>query len=877
MMDELLVNLGLTREEALDGLRLLRAKRLLASRNDLSLKVIRNGNKTSRTVLDRTYTLQSLLLEHCKNAQVGKRFFLNLHDFNAKIQSVLGPSLFPRRDLAIFRGLLRYWKHRQVAEIELIEAGKQLYQIEFLSPPQEVRARTEGMWSGLQDSLNALLEIPDSPQGLIWFSLDDLVQKIHGDAGIKDPGAQHKTEMALLFLHSIGAIRLDRGLLVFYSAMVLHINQIQRNRRFSEDDFKKLEEHYENKAESIHIVGKYAELMQYAPRNAQEMVNDYFHMEIEDFRMKWMLGEKKTDAVSDELRMKIENSLNTEQQAVIRSRNKHILVAAGPGSGKTHLLVHKAASLLWMEKAKPESLLILTFTRAACVQLRKRLLDLAGDLAYSVRIATFHSFAFSILGMRGNLSESDKVVDHAATWLESDEAIEIGVPSVLMIDEYQDLSESEYHLLRAIYDLGEKTPRIIAVGDDDQSIYEFRGSSTRYFQKFTEDFPNAKVYNLTTNYRSLSGIVNTSATLLPLLKNRVKKEVSLHAYKTGKAELLFITAPYTTSYCCANWIARNISQWDTESVGVLSFHNIDLYRISAGLQEAHCTHQILRHSARDRFPLAQLREVIFFRKRLMNHPKVGSEPLTTEEFCAVLENSIQEFNTGNSWDIVRKMVNNYLSQEHEPTLYTWDSFVDEIKIQDLESTAITPITLCTMHASKGLEWDRVIICLDHWKPQSQQDWRTLYVACTRARKSLVIIGSMENLPPSWTKIFEQTLMREPARIPKQIEFELGMDDINLGHYLRKDDLCKKVQETLASTAGGNLFKVSPKYPTALTFGTLYMLWYSKKFQEKVLEPLEADGYKPLEAKLMHVCQWKESSSAEPYWIPLVKVKMRCDL
>ena len=78
MVDELLVHLGITLEQAMDAMRLLRAKRLLDSGTDLSLRVMRTGNKTSRSILDRTYKLQSLLLEHCQNAQVGECIFLNL-------------------------------------------------------------------------------------------------------------------------------------------------------------------------------------------------------------------------------------------------------------------------------------------------------------------------------------------------------------------------------------------------------------------------------------------------------------------------------------------------------------------------------------------------------------------------------------------------------------------------------------------------------------------------------------------------------------------------------------------------------------------------------------------------------------------------------
>ena len=113
-------------------------------------------------------------------------------------------------------------------------------------------------------------------------------------------------------------------------------------------------------------------------------------MPLPEFRMKWLAGLQVDEAISLERKRRIEEPLNDQQRKVIGSRAKHILVAAGPGSGKTHLLVHKAASLLWMERSKPEALLILTFSRAAARELKRRLVGLAGELAQAVRVCALH-------------------------------------------------------------------------------------------------------------------------------------------------------------------------------------------------------------------------------------------------------------------------------------------------------------------------------------------------------------------------------------------------------------------------------------------------------------------------------------------------------
>lgn len=89
-------------------------------------------------------------------------------------------------------------------------------------------------------------------------------------------------------------------------------------------------------------------------------------------------------------------------------------MAAGPGSGKTRVLVHKLASLLLLEDVKHEQLLMLTFSRAAATEFKQRLMQLIGNAAHFVEIKTFHSYCFDLMGRVGNLSEAGDVVKQAA-------------------------------------------------------------------------------------------------------------------------------------------------------------------------------------------------------------------------------------------------------------------------------------------------------------------------------------------------------------------------------------------------------------------------------------------------------------------------------
>ena len=131
------------------------------------------------------------------------------------------------------------------------------------------------------------------------------------------------------------------------------------------------------------------------------------------------------------------------------NQSKYIVVAAGPGSGKTRVLVHKLASLLLLEDVKHEQLLMLTFSRAAATEFKKRLIDLVGNVAHYVEIKTFHSYSFDLIGKQGSLDEAKDVVRHAAEMIEKGEVEPSKIAkSVLVIDEAQDMGQDDFPNVR---------------------------------------------------------------------------------------------------------------------------------------------------------------------------------------------------------------------------------------------------------------------------------------------------------------------------------------------------------------------------------------------------------------------------------------------
>ncbi|GAA3329479.1 hypothetical protein GCM10020331_077700 [Ectobacillus funiculus] len=91
-----------------------------------------------------------------------------------------------------------------------------------------------------------------------------------------------------------------------------------------------------------------------------------------------------------------------------------------------------------------------------------------------------------------------------------------------LIDEYQDVNKVQYEIMRM---LSQHTNNLCVVGDDDQSVYAFRGSDPMFILHFDRDYPDAAVVTLNQNYRSSHSIVTTANKVITLNKNRREKQM----------------------------------------------------------------------------------------------------------------------------------------------------------------------------------------------------------------------------------------------------------------------------------------------------------------------------------------------------------------
>jgi DNA helicase-2/ATP-dependent DNA helicase PcrA len=119
----------------------------------------------------------------------------------------------------------------------------------------------------------------------------------------------------------------------------------------------------------------------------------------------------------------------------------------------------------------------------------------------------------------------DDLISRTIALLEQDDETRVRYQSkfrYVLVDEYQDVNFAQYRLVALLAD---EHKNITVVGDDDQSIYSWRGSDYRMILRFEEDFPGAKVFKLEENYRSTSTILTAANELVVNNPNRAEKQL----------------------------------------------------------------------------------------------------------------------------------------------------------------------------------------------------------------------------------------------------------------------------------------------------------------------------------------------------------------
>ncbi len=542
-------------------------------------------------------------------------------------------------------------------------------------------------------------------------------------------------EEALLYLSKIGSFRLDGGFLVIYNALKINRLEMDNKIRYKKDDYTRFEEFYKNRTQQIHIVGEYANMMVNDYQAALDFAGDYFSMDYNLFLKKYFIGNRLKEIernITTDKYNKLFSNLTDRQTEIIKDdETKNIVVAAGPGSGKTMILVHKMASLLMLEDVKHEQLLMLTFSRNAAMEFKRRLHELIGGGTSFVEIKTFHSYAFDILGKMGSIDKSEEVVKKAAEFIENDEVeIDKITKTVLVIDEAQDINKDDFKLIQAIRKRNDNM-RIIAVGDDDQNIFSFRGSDSKYMKEFLEE-DNSRLYQMTDNFRSCPLIVDIANVYAEEMKSRLKDE-RLVSRNQADGEVMVVRNDSYLEWSMEK-VFRNCYRKDKKTA-ILTTTNSEAYNIHFILSEEGYRPRLIQSG--EGFSLYNLEEFRAFYKFVSKDENTVIDDELWNKAVANLKTIYAGSDNLSNIEYILDMFDKTYEKKYA---VDFENFLRETSFEDFYKCDEGEVLISTIHKSKGHEFDDVFLVLSDKDYSNEEKKRVLYVGMTRAKEHLYIIN-----------------------------------------------------------------------------------------------------------------------------------------
>ena len=684
----------------------------------------------------------------------------------------------------------------------------------------------------------------ESQKNGVQFSVVELLNDLKAQGqdlfGLLQDVMLEDVEEALLYLSKIGALKLEGGFLVLYNAM--DIRRIKDNRlRYKQDDYRMLNEFYKQKIQQVHIVGEYANLMVRDYNAALQYVQDYFQMDYKRFVSKYFKGNRLQEIernVTPEKYDQLFGALSPKQMEIISDKESRcIVVAAGPGSGKTRVLAHKLASLLLLEDVKHEQLLMLTFSRAAAIEFKQRLMNLIGNAAHFVEIKTFHSYCFDLLGRIGNLDDAKDVVSRAAQMISEGEVEPNRIAkTVLVIDEAQDMSSEEYSLVRALMNANEEM-RVIAVGDDDQNIYEFRGSNSQYMAQLLRE-SNGRFVEMTENYRSSKHIVSYANAFVKGIRGRMK---SMPIVSMSKEEGMVSVTFHSSAYMYEPLVRNLLQHRNQGSTCVLTQTNEEAVILVALLRKHGLQSKLIQ--SMDGFRFWNMAEARLFLKYIDSHTHT---PLIADYVWEDAKRKTYEaYATSESLHYLKRCIELFEETNKAKYLTDFKEFVFESSVEDFCDLSGADVVVSTIHKSKGREFDDVYMLITDPLHPTDDVMRRYYVGITRAKQRLFIHTSsaiFDRLPADQRRVDQHSY-----DMPEEIVLQLSHKDVNLGFFKTRK------REVLSLRAGEHL-RFDNNYLYSL-MTNLPVVQLSQKMQADLIS-WDKRGYKVSSSTIRFIVAWR---------------------
>lgn len=800
--DELMLDAGIRPQESFRIVHQLAKLGILVNDLGLTVRLMRGVKGASASRLEDLSRLEaalvSLMSEHAPDAdQDGTPQHLNLRALCTELRERLRrDGEQAELDSSQVRACLRSMAdgfgsgNDKRSMIQLQSLGDDTLRVTLRRSWTQIRAICDMRRAVAHVTLARLLaEIPEGVKGacLVECKAQALIDALMGDLVLKTQLREPEValEHALLYLHQTRVLELDKGRSVFRSAMTIRMEP-DSARRFNQTSFAPLEEFYKERTLQTHVMHEYAKLGAKDPVKALALVTAYFKLPHRQFVREFFRGrtdllERKT---TDESYQRIVSDLQhpVQQALVTQPRTGNHLVLAGPGSGKTRVIVHRIAYLLRVLRVPAGRIIALAYNRGAAMQLRRRLVALAGDDARGVLVMTYHAMALrltgtSLAGAERTASGVDfgKMLQDAIDLLEGKSSAQIDADEIrdrllqgyehIFVDEYQDIDAQQYALVSAL--AGRRRAdadiklSIMAVGDDDQNIYSFKGANVEFIRRFRADY-EGELHYLVENFRSSQNIISAANHVIQRSADRMKVDhpIRIDSQRANdpaggrwaaidqenRGAVRLITSP-----CEPNLQVQLVHD------ELLRIRRLDpsvqlseiavLCRTHAPLQAMRAICDVERLPCEIVGPEAAKGQIALMRTR---EGWALAQALRRRQLRLVRLSALQRslnrrrhIEPGN--DVLRDLVDivddvaSALQSDRVPAAEVLDLFYEAASDMRREGRD-SAVRLMTAHAAKGLEFDHVIVmdCAD-WRWDQEDERRLLYVAMTRARRSLSLM------------------------------------------------------------------------------------------------------------------------------------------
>ena len=434
------------------------------------------------------------------------------------------------------------------------------------------------------------------------------------------------------------------------------------------------------------------------------------------------------------------------------------------------------------------------------------------------------------------------------------------IKTVLVVDEAQDMNADEAALIQTLMKINDNL-RIIAVGDDDQNIFAFRGSSSQFMRDLlTEE--GAAPYELTTNYRSAPNLVTFANQFIGKIPNRLRRlPMTARTNENGAiAVVKFPSSSFVTPL--VNTVCKTPL---SGSVGILTRVNQDAEAI-AGLLSRRGYRAKLIQSNSD-FSLSALAEVRFFIEQINRFDSIPAE--TWEEARRM---TIQTFPSGKGIEVCKGILAAFeTANPVRKYLGDFSIFLRESKMEDFTGNVPGDVILVsTMHRAKGREFDTTFMLAPHPLRMSDEERRLWYVAMTRSRTNLVVMTDSSLLDSLQVEDLQR--IEDTSDYGESCEFPVYLShrDIYLG-------ATAALESQLGNTCSGDSLVILDN-GLGLPNGKMILV-FSNTFSNQ-LANYRQRGYEPTSAQVEFVVWWAEKDSGHESRIvlpSLVLTKQDCAL